>query len=108
METIDELTPDMRRWLVTSQGSTHLWDLDAFTYERRPGPHSPSGSFDHDEQPHRITRVHSWPKVGGQSFVFYDDLHNPWEVEQFRHSSVITRIERLDDSSPSPAPGAGR
>lgn len=24
------------RWLVTTQGSTHLWDLDAMTYVRNP------------------------------------------------------------------------
>lgn len=43
-EKVDELADGMRgRWVVASQGSTHLWDLDALTYTRRPGPTSPSG-----------------------------------------------------------------
>lgn len=96
METVEELHPRMGgRWLVTSQGSTHVWDLDAWTYERRPGPDSPSGPMLYDNLRHRISRVVWWPVVGGQSFLYYDDPANPWEREQFRRSSVITSIERL-------------
>lgn len=36
---VTALTPEMSgRWLVTTQGSAHVWDLDAMTWERRPGP----------------------------------------------------------------------
>lgn len=43
-ETVVELADGMRgRWVVASQGSTHVWDLDTLTYTRRPGPASPSG-----------------------------------------------------------------
>lgn len=28
------------RWLIASRGSTHVLHLDAYTYERRPGPTS--------------------------------------------------------------------
>lgn len=98
METVEELHPSMGgRWLVTTQGSTHVWDLDTWTYERRPGPDSPSGPMPYDNERHRITRVDWWPAVGGQSLLYYDDPSNPWEREQFRRSSVITRIERLPD-----------
>jgi hypothetical protein len=34
------------RWLITSRGSTHVLDLDAYTYERRPGPTSQPFLFD--------------------------------------------------------------
>ena len=55
------------RWLVTTQGSTHLWDLDAMTYSRRPGPNSLSGGFAWDQQAMPITKVLRWPAVGGRS-----------------------------------------
>jgi len=64
MTTTNALTPDLGgRWLVTTQGSTHVWDLDAMTYERRPGPESPAGAMAYDGIPHRITRVERWPEV---------------------------------------------
>lgn len=35
----EELTPQATgRWPVKSRGSEHLFDLDAMTYERTPGP----------------------------------------------------------------------
>jgi hypothetical protein len=48
-ETVHQLTPDMGgRWLVTTQGTTHVWDLDAMTYLRQPGPTTHAGAFPHD------------------------------------------------------------
>ena len=94
-ETVVELADGMRgRWVVASQGSTHLWDLDALTYTRRPGPASPSGAFDYDGIAHRITRVSRWPRVGDQSLVWFDDPASPFDTEQFRRSSVIVSITR--------------
>ncbi|WP_288338300.1 hypothetical protein [uncultured Gordonia sp.] len=99
-EAIDALSGDMRgRWIVASQGSTHLWDLDELTYTRRPGPASPSGSFDYDGIAHRITRVTRWPRVGDQSLVWFDDPASPFDTEQFRRSSVIVAITRAPDAS---------
>jgi hypothetical protein len=96
----NELTPEMTgRWLVRTQGSWHLWDLDAMTYMREPGPESKSGSFAHDGKPMTITRVDFWPKVGATSLVFYDDPDDPTK-EQWRWSSTIRMI--------SPAGPAGQ
>lgn len=84
-ETVQALSPGMRgRWLVTTQGTTHLWDLDAVTYERRPGPHSRAGAFDHDRAAHPISRVELWPVVGGRSFLWFDDPSAPWLLEHYR------------------------
>ena len=100
-EIVDELSEGMRgRWVVASQGSTHLWDLDALTYTRRPGPASPSGAFDYDGIAHRITRVTRWPRIGDQSLVWFDDPASPFDTEQFRRSSVIVSITRAPDSPP--------
>jgi len=82
------------RQLVTTQAQ-HFWDLDIGTYERRPVPHSPFGPMPYDSERHRITRVDWSPVVGHQSLLYYDDPSKPWEREQFRRSSVITRIEHL-------------
>lgn len=83
------------RWLVTTQGSTHVWDLDAMTYERRPGPNSKSGDFAYDGIANSITRVERWPTVGDRSVVVFDDPEEPQFLEQFRVSSTIVEIRRL-------------
>jgi len=41
---VDALSPESTgRWLITTQGSQHIWDLDAMTYWRLPG--NASGMF---------------------------------------------------------------
>ena len=98
MESVEKLTPDMGgRWLVTTQGSTHLWDLDTMTYTRKPGRNSLSGSFSHDQEPMRLTRVDRWPAVGSTSFLRYDDPAAPMDLEHWRLSSTIVSIVRVDD-----------
>ncbi|QFS90491.1 hypothetical protein FIV07_06995 [Mycobacterium sp. THAF192] len=96
---VDALTPDSAGcWLVTTQGSTHVWDLDAMTYTRRPGPASLSGAFDHDERAMPITRVQRWPRVGQTSLVWFDDPEAPAERELSRQSSTIVSITALPGS----------
>jgi hypothetical protein len=80
---------------VTTQGSTHLWDMDAGTYTRFPGEHSLAGGFDYDREPQPITRVDRYPVVGSYFLVWFDDPADPEHVEQFRRSSGIERIERV-------------
>lgn len=95
-DTVEALTPDMRGvWKVTTQGSTHHWDMDNRRYTRFPGEHSLSGAFDYDREPQPITRVDLYPKVGSFFRVWYDDPEFPDRIEQFRQSSEITRIERV-------------
>ncbi|WP_395307979.1 hypothetical protein V4U86_21705 [Mycobacterium sp. AMU20-3851] len=85
---------------MTTQGSTHVWDLDAMTYTRRPGPTSLSGGFAHDECAMPISRIERWPRVGGTSLVWFDDPEALAERELWRQSSTIVSITALPDVSP--------
>lgn len=106
----DELKPsDHGRWLITTQNSTHIWDLDRWTYTRLPGPNA-SGRFDYDGVAARISRVARWPKVGDFSMIFYDDPEQPLDMEQWRKSSRIVSIEPMEeetDDQPEHDPEAG-
>lgn len=96
---IEELTADTGgRWLVTTQGSTHEWDLDAMTYKRIPGPESRAGAMLQDGEAMKITGVDRYPEVGATSFVWYDDPVHPFAIEQWRQSSTIVSIEKLGDA----------
>lgn len=93
-ETTDQLTPeDTGRWLLTTTTSRHVWDLDAMTYQRLPGDFGSAMPYDARIVP--ITRVQTWPQVGAQSLLFYDDPSHPSLVENFRLSATIERIDRL-------------
>lgn len=95
---VEELTAEHTgRWLVTTQGSRHVWDLDEMTYMRLPTEASKSGAMPHDGRPVRIDRVVWWPKVGERSWLWFDDPQYPLFVEHYRINSVIKRIERLAD-----------
>ncbi|MGZ6771752.1 MAG: hypothetical protein ACXVGA_04385 [Mycobacteriaceae bacterium] len=87
------------RWLVTTQGSEHIWDLDLMTYLRLPG--EGRGQFDQDRQVVAIGRVAVWPEVGSCSLLFYDDPDRPHTHEQWRKSSRIRRIRRLPEADAS-------
>ncbi|MGL6236117.1 MAG: hypothetical protein ACRC20_12325 [Segniliparus sp.] len=98
-ETVEELTPGMTgRWLVTTQGSQHLWDLDRMLYTRLPGEQSLAGKFGLDGEAHPITRIGRHPRVGETSLVFFDDPSDPTKYH-WRQSSVIKKIERLPDTT---------
>lgn len=97
------LEPGMRgRWLVTTQGTHHIWDLEALTYTRIPGADSHAGAMVHDCVAHLITRVTWWPRVGSVSLVWFDDPDRPTSHEQWRRSSRIKSIEPLAEP-----PGSG-
>jgi hypothetical protein len=90
-ETVQELTAEMGgRWLVATQGSTHVWDLDAWTYERRPG--KGRGNFQGDGVPQPIWCVKRFPKVGES---FYVELDDTVDQVQTRLSTEVRRIERI-------------
>ena len=96
LQQVAALAPGMGGcWLVETQGSTHVWDLDAMTYTRMPGPRSRSGSFDYDNQPMPITHVERWPHVGSTSLVFFDDPNEPDRAEHWRRSSHIVSITEI-------------
>ena len=95
MTAVHQLGPDSTgRWLVTTQRSTHVWDLDAGTYMRQPG--DGSERFGLEGQPMKITRVERWPAVGDRSIVWFDDPEFPNVMEHYRVSSAIRSIEQLD------------
>lgn len=95
-ETVSELTSEMSGvWLVTTQGSTHVWDLDAWTYTRRPG--RGRGDFVGDGVPQRIWCVGRFPRVGES---FYVELDESLTQVQTRLSTEVVRIERLSDPHP--------
>ena len=94
---VDALVPEMTgMWLVKTQGSEHIWNLDHSTYTRLPGSRSRSGTFAFDHQPMAITRVERWPRVGFTSLVWYADPTNPLSTEHWRRSSRIVAITRID------------
>ncbi|TLP98616.1 hypothetical protein FEF26_04255 [Nesterenkonia salmonea] len=97
-ETAQQITPeDTGRWLITSQGTQHIWDLDKMTYMRMPSAASKSGSRVYDNMPMQITRVVWWTEVGDRAYLWFDDLEHPRFFERYRMSSVIRKIERLSD-----------
>lgn len=83
------------RWRIRAQGTTHVLDLDAGTYERRPRP--TSRRFEHDDTVVTLTRVEVWPHVGGRMMVWFDD---PCAPELLEHWRVCSRIQSItsDDS----------
>ena len=96
-ETVQELTSDMGGvWLVTTQGSTHIWDLDNWTYTRRPG--RGRGNFVGDGVPQRIWSVGRFPKLGES---FYVELDESLTQVQTRLSTEVVRIERISDPQPA-------
>ncbi|MDU0314092.1 hypothetical protein RKE38_10385 [Phycicoccus sp. M110.8] len=95
-DSVNELGPGMGGvWLVSSlkATTTHVWDLDAMTYRRQPGPES--SSMEYDDVTVRITKVGAWPEVGRRSLVFFDDPEDElWE--QWRICSTIGSITRME------------
>lgn len=94
---VTELRPGMTgRWLVRTRNSEHVWDLDEMAYTRRPG--TTSSQMAYDGVPVLISRVQRWPCVGSESVVWFDDPLDPL-LEQYRISSTIASITRLEDST---------
>jgi hypothetical protein len=90
------LTPDTHgTWLVTTQGSEHVWNITAqgVTYQRNPGP--ATNAFDSDGEPLPLTRVDRWPAVGETFFIWFDDPTYPFAIEQWRQSSTVRSITLL-------------
>jgi hypothetical protein len=99
--SVQQLAPDSRgRWLIHTRGSIHVLDLDAGTYERRPGP--TSRRFAHDNTTLVLTRVEIWPQVGARVLVWVDDPDLPELLEFWRLTSTINRIARDGDDDPPP------
>jgi hypothetical protein len=91
-ETVTELRPGMGGvWLVKTLSSEHIWDLDRWTYERRPGPGR--SQFDGDNEAYPIVDAPCMPKVGESFRVIFD-----WSAtqDQWRISTEVKSIERYE------------
>lgn len=103
-EQADEFTPQSTgRWLITTQGTLHIWDLDQMTYVRMPSAAAKPGSMGHDKRPVPLTRVVRWPRVGECSCIWYDDPDSKF-WERWRVSSEVQKIERLADTQATSDP----
>lgn len=88
MSEVEEITAeDTGKFLITTQGSQHIWDNDERTWTRlqRDG----LNKMDHDGRKVRIQRVKRFPKVGGVFYIWFED--------QWHQSSTIRKIERITD-----------
>lgn len=102
--TAARLGPDDRgRWLITTQTSQHVLDLDAGTWQRLPGQDAPT--FRYDLTPLCWTRLDLWPAVGGAMLVCFDVQDGMFTVEHWRLSSPIRSIERLSTPARQMPPG---
>lgn len=106
MAEIYQLNSDMKgRYLVTTQGSEHIWDLDNMTYQRLHK--SGNNAMFYDGQLLAIDEVIQWPEIG-QSFYFFftykytvsgNDFDEDVEVLEPRWhlSSTIKSIQLLEE-----------
>ena len=92
--TVTELTNDSTgRWLVTTgHGTTHVFDMDARTYERRPAPGRNSMIFDFVPIP--LVSASIWPTVGSSFLIWCDDPEDSL-IEHWRASTEVSKIEKL-------------
>lgn len=71
-EPVDRLNPETGgRWLVNTEGTRHIFDLDAGSYTRWPGRGTMS-TFDFDRTELPLTRFHRQPVVGGRFELDFD------------------------------------
>lgn len=98
---VEALHEDMTgTWMVWTIGSTHLWDFrpDGVYWTRIPG--AGRSQFVGDADAQRLTRVEQWPVIGGVHFLWFDDPSRPWDIEQWRQSSTVRHIERVETVEP--------
>ena len=92
LDQVEALGPESAgRWLVHSRDGEHLFDLDAGSYRRTPGPGR--SRFAHDGHTVKLTRVERWPRVGDQS-IWVDDHREPDLIEHWHQSSTIASISQ--------------
>lgn len=84
---------DRGTFVVTTQGSTHLWEItdDGVWVTRNPGAESHWSMRDFPNgRRNRATKVVSWPEVDGM-FLYFLHGDTPWT-----RSSRIRSIERVE------------
>jgi hypothetical protein len=82
------------RYLVATQSSQHIWDLDEMTYQHLSAKRGSGPSQAAEVLP--ITIVERWPAVGCTSLLWFDELvETILPIEHWRQSSTIISIEQL-------------
>lgn len=95
-ETVTALTAESSGvWLVTTQGTQHVIDLDAMTYTRYPNAASRGGAFVADGSEQTIWRIDIYPAIGSSFLIWIDDPVAPETVAHWRMSSTVKSIERV-------------
>lgn len=96
-ETTDALTAeDTGQWLVTTEHSRHIWDLDQMVYTRLPD-HLDAQPHGHDEAVMAIDRVARWPEVGARPHLCFYEPGLPRYFKDWRINTAVVKIERLAD-----------
>lgn len=100
-ELVEKITAESTGiYLVKTQGSTHLWNLDEGWYVRNPTRTDSTysevlrglGGLNGTQQP--LEKVERYPEVGGTFMVFLPPPHN------YHRSSQIRSIERIPTDVP--------
>ena len=84
------------RWLVTTEHSRHIWDLDQMTYTRLP-EYPDAQPHEHDGAVVEIERVVRWPKVGARPLLWFYEPGLPRHFKDCRMNTAVVKIERLAD-----------
>lgn len=84
------------RWLVTTEHSRHIWDLDEMTYTRFP-EYPDAQPHEHDEAVVEIERVVRWPEVGARPHLWFYEPGLPRHFKDCRINTTVVKIERLAD-----------
>jgi hypothetical protein len=83
---------DTGSWLITTQGSRHLLELDhGLRYTRLPGEGRLQLAY--DGVPVQLTRIEQWPAVGGSMLIWFDEPTAPLDKENWIQTSTIKAIE---------------
>lgn len=105
MTSVDALRPGMTGvWVVHTQGSSHVFDLDRMTWRRIPSPSSGFGPQPTDGVEHTITEMRFWPRVGSLFVLWIDDCDSGVTKERWHRSSRIRLIERRDAAAADGGP----
>jgi hypothetical protein len=88
----ERLSPSNRgRWRITTQGSEHVWDLDAMTATR----HHVDGlnPFPIDDRTMHNVTVHRWPVVGDVFQIEYTEQPQSMRTERLQSSTIRSITE---------------
>ena len=96
MTPTTELKPGIGgRWLLTTAGETHLFDLDEMTWLRVKVPGSPGDTAPPDGVPQRIIAMDVWPKVSGRFLLAVEDPTYRLYPERWHRCADIITIEQI-------------